>query len=82
MDHSETKKSNLNTCGVCKKNFKTKPSLNVHNRIHLGIKPNKCDVCDKSFTQKGKVTLHMLVHSGKKDFQCHVCGKYFSRKSY
>ena len=68
MVDSETNKSNLIICGVCKKSFKTKSYLNVHKRIHSEEKLYKCDVCNKSFTLKGYLTKHMFVHSGKKTF--------------
>ena len=73
MDKDDvTNKSKLTAksfaCDVCKKSFKTKSYLNVHKRIHSGMKPYKCDVCEKSFGRKDTLINHMLVHSGKKDF--------------
>ena len=38
------------SCDICKKNFKIKSYLDVHERIRTGEKSFKCDVCDKRFT--------------------------------
>ena len=55
-------------CFVCKTSFTKYSSLNVHKRVHAGIKQFKYNVCDKSFTKKGNLTSHLLVKNGKKDF--------------
>ena len=73
MDKSTKILLNTQSFEICKKMFKTKSSLNVHKKIHSGVRPYTCGVCDNSFARKSDLTRHMLVHSGKKDFQCHVC---------
>ena len=57
--------SNALTYDVCKKSFKTKSQLNVHQRIDTKEKSFNCTVCDKSFTKEGSVKTHMLLHTAQ-----------------
>ena len=38
-------------------------SLQNHNVIHTGEKPNKCDLCDKQFAQTRSLMNHLMTHS-------------------
>jgi len=42
--------------------FSTKSSLNVHLRLHTGIKPYKCPHCDKHFRTSGHRKAHQQWH--------------------
>lgn len=50
-------------CPTCKKRFLRKAHLNVHLRIHAGIRPYKCDICNFSFTQIGDMRRHRSRHA-------------------
>jgi hypothetical protein len=37
-------------------------SLNVHMRVHTGVKPYKCDICNKYFSEKSNLKTHVKKH--------------------
>lgn len=49
-------------CPTCNKRFLRKAHLNVHMRIHEGIRPYTCDICNFSFTQIGDMRRHRARH--------------------
>ena len=50
-------------CGDCGMSFQFKSHLEIHHRIHTGIKPYVCEVCQKRFAQKNNLKTHFLsVH--------------------
>ena len=49
-------------CSTCHKKFLRKAHLNVHMRIHEGIRPYTCDICNFSFTQIGDMRRHRARH--------------------
>lgn len=67
-------------CSVCSKIFRHKSKLDLHFRIHTGIKPYKCTICKKEFNQKSNLKSHTVTHTGIKTFQCHICGTVFAKK--
>ncbi|XP_078485442.1 zinc finger protein [Ciona intestinalis] len=49
-------------CNICKKQFSSASSLQIHTRTHTGEKPFICNVCSRSFTTKGNLKVHMGTH--------------------
>ena len=78
--HDDSKGSK---CDVCLKIFPNKSQLNMHYRMHTGVKPFACQVCDKKFSQKIVLVRHQSTHSEIKPFKCSSCpeGKFFKTKS-
>ncbi|XP_063226828.1 zinc finger and BTB domain-containing protein 49-like isoform X1 [Bacillus rossius redtenbacheri] len=68
-------------CAVCYKLFSCNYKLDVHMRIHNGLRPFKCAECGSSFTQRGTLQNHLKKHSGEKPYACQDCGRsYFNRE--
>jgi DNA-directed RNA polymerase subunit RPC12/RpoP len=68
----------LFVCSKCKKSFKTRQMMEVHQRSHTGERPYKCPECQKSFRQRPHLAAHMRLHTGEKPFKCPVCNKGFA----
>jgi len=64
--------------------FKSRKALEVHSRIHSGIKKYVCDYdgCGKAFFQKGNLVAHRSTHlpPEEKVFQCPYCPKCLASK--
>ena len=68
-------------CNECPKKLKTRNSLDLHKRMHAGIKPFTCDFCDKKFRQQAHKRTHQRdIHEaqGKKALKCNHCPKLFN----
>ena len=57
--------------------------MNVHKRIHAGIKPFKCDVdiCKKKFSLRSDLINHFRNHLGENPYGCPECRKWFTQSS-
>jgi DNA-directed RNA polymerase subunit RPC12/RpoP len=67
-------------CLICSKSFRARSNLDVHMKIHNGIKDYVCNVCGREFIVKNDLKRHLTLHIGSKDFVCQECGKSFNRK--
>ena len=66
-------------CEMCKKVFRTQPSLKQHLAMHRG--DFTCDHCKKSFTNTKNLKDHLMIHSGEKPYSCGECSMKFRQKS-
>ncbi|XP_038856186.1 zinc finger protein 184-like [Salvelinus namaycush] len=63
-------------CMFCNKGFSCLQNVEIHQRVHTGVKPYSCTQCHMCFTQAGTLKRHQRVHTGEKPFsctQCHMC---------
>ena len=69
-------------CDQCKKVFKTKTSLNLHEQIHI-IKKVVCTECGKQFEKVKNFSIHRKMHEGKTESYCCKCNiKFKSNTDY
>ncbi|XP_069977097.1 B-cell CLL/lymphoma 6 member B protein isoform X4 [Penaeus vannamei] len=50
-------------CTYCRKAFKRKDHLLIHEKVHTGDKPFVCEVCGHRFAQKTHLRNHLTKHS-------------------
>lgn len=60
-------------CSVCKKGFRYRYDLSVHERTHNDEKPHQCEICKLVFVKETDLERHMKTHAGKTlPYQCPV----------
>ncbi len=69
-------------CQVCKKMFTKRSALEIHSRVHTGIKPYQCNICSKTFSIPGNLKRHLLIHSGERPYKCIKCSKCFNNSGH
>uniref|UniRef100_A0AAZ3QRC6 C2H2-type domain-containing protein n=2 Tax=Oncorhynchus tshawytscha TaxID=74940 RepID=A0AAZ3QRC6_ONCTS len=67
-------------CSFCGKAFSFRKQVEIHQRVHTGVKPFSCTQCHMCFAQTGDLKRHQRVHTGEKPYSCPQCEKRFSRK--
>ena len=65
-------------CQTCKKSFKTKSYMRIHQKyIHGALRAFSCDICNQTFHIKSAQLSHMRNHSDDKKHICSKCPKGF-----
>uniref|UniRef100_A0A4W5JWI1 Wilms tumor protein homolog n=1 Tax=Hucho hucho TaxID=62062 RepID=A0A4W5JWI1_9TELE len=63
----------------CNKGFSSSQKVEIHQRVHTGVKPYSCTQCHMRFTQAGDLKRHQRVHTGVKPFSCTQCHMSFAQ---
>ncbi|XP_064880895.1 zinc finger protein 316-like [Oncorhynchus nerka] len=66
-------------CMFCNKGFSCSQKVEIHQRIHTGVKPFSCTQCHMRFAQAGHLKRHQRVHTGVKPFSCTQCQMRFAQ---
>ncbi|XP_045076653.1 zinc finger protein 239-like [Coregonus clupeaformis] len=69
-------------CMFCNKGFSCLQKVEIHQRVHTGVKPFSCTQCHMRFTEAGKLKRHQRVHTGKKPFSCTQCQMCFAQAGH
>lgn len=64
-------------CCVCSKTYATAQNLDVHMRIHTGMRPFGCEHCGKKFLQSAHLKSHLSIHTGERPYVCLLCSRSF-----
>ncbi|XP_038856180.1 zinc finger protein 271-like [Salvelinus namaycush] len=66
-------------CMFCNKGFSCSQKVEVHQRVHTGVKPFNCTKCHMHFAQASSLKRHQRVHTGLKPFSCTQCHMRFAQ---
>ncbi|XP_038837415.1 zinc finger protein 806-like [Salvelinus namaycush] len=66
-------------CIFCNKGFSCSQKVEIHQRVHTGVKPYSCPQCHMRFTQAGDLKRHQRVHTGEKPYSCPQCHMRFTQ---
>ncbi|XP_071244103.1 uncharacterized protein [Salvelinus alpinus] len=66
-------------CMFCNKGFSCSQKVEIHQRVHTGVKPFSCTQCHMRFAQAGHLKRHQRVHTGVKPFSCTQCQMRFAQ---
>ncbi|XP_055765047.1 zinc finger protein 16-like isoform X2 [Salvelinus fontinalis] len=69
-------------CMFCNKGFSCLQKVEIHQRVHTGVKPFSCTQCHMRFTEAGKLKRHQRVHTGEKPFSCTQCQMRFAQAGH
>lgn len=62
-------------CDVCKKEFKAKPLLTRHLKLHSKVRPFQCPKCPKKYSRSDQLDVHLAQHNELKKNMCPYCNK-------
>ncbi|XP_014064728.2 oocyte zinc finger protein XlCOF7.1-like [Salmo salar] len=66
-------------CMFCNKGFSCLQKLEIHQRVHTGVKPFSCTQCHMRFSHSSSLKRHQRVHTGVKPFSCTQCHMRFAQ---
>ncbi|XP_064860014.1 zinc finger and SCAN domain-containing protein 5B-like [Oncorhynchus nerka] len=69
-------------CMFCNKGFSCPQKVEIHQRVHTGVKPFNCTQCHMRFAQACNLKRHQRVHTGEKPYSCPQCEKRFSHQHH
>lgn len=69
-------------CDCCDMAFNKKSALEIHSRVHTGVRPYRCNICTKAFSIHGNLKRHLLIHTDERPYVCSTCSSSFNNPSH